>query len=105
MAKKFLVTAINGKTKSLPFVLYTTEETVFEGQAVLRIDEDVNRSGEPTLKLSNGNLGLIVSHQPEYITERLTGFRRDVKDVTCVIVERFVDNLPTVSAAAKGKVY
>jgi hypothetical protein len=105
MAKKFLVTAINGKVKSSPFVLYTTKEEIFEGQAVLRIDEDVNRNGEPTLKLSNGNLGVIVSHRPEYITNIITGFRVDINDVTCVVVQRFVDDLPTVAAVKKGKVY
>ena len=104
-AKKMLVTAVTGKLVSKPFTLYTTTEDELPEQFVLRIEDDVNRKGDPTLKLSNGNLGLIVSHQPEYITNIITGFRVDVQNVTCVVVQQFVDNLPSLTTAKKGSAY
>jgi len=102
---KILVTAISGKVTSKPFVLYTTTDEELPKQLVLRIEDDVNRNGDPTLKLSNGNLGAIVSHQPEYITNIITGFRVDIQDVTCVVVQRFVDDLPPLTTAKKGSAY
>ena len=102
---KILVTAISGKVTSKPFVLYTTTDEELPKQLVLRIEDDVNRNGDPTLKLSNGNLGAIVSHQPEYITNIITGFRVDIQDVTCVVVQRFVDDLPSLTTAKKGSAY
>jgi len=104
-AKKMLVTAVTGKEASKPFVLYTTTDEELPEQFVLRIDSDINRKGDPTLKLSNGNLGVIVSHQPEYITNIITGFRVDIQDVTCVVVQRFVDDLPSLTTAKKGSAY
>jgi hypothetical protein len=104
-ATKILVTAISGKVTSKPFVLYTTTDEELPKQLVLRIEDDVNRNGDPTLKLSNGNLGAIVSHQPEYITNIITGFRVDIQDVTCVVVQRFVDDLPSLTTAKKGSAY
>ena len=102
---KILVTAVTGKETSKPFVLYTTTEEELPKQLVLRIEDDVNRNGDPTMKLSNGNLGVIVSHQPEYITNIITGFRVDIQDVTCVVVQRFVDDLPSLTSAKKGSAY
>ena len=104
-AKKILVTAVTGKLVSKPFTLYTTTEDELPTQFTLRVEEDVNRKGEATLKLSNGNLGVIVSHQPEYITNIITGFRVDINGLTCIIVQKFVDNLPTVAAIEKGSAY
>lgn len=104
-ATKILVTAVAGKETSKPFVLYTTTEDELPKQMVLRVEDDVNRNGDPTLKLSNGNLGVIVSHQPEYITNIITGFRVDVQDVTCIVVQRFVDDVPTLAIAKKGEAY
>ena len=104
-ATKILVTAISGKVTSKPFVLYTTTDEELPKQLVLRIEDDVNRNGDPTLKLSNGNLGAIVSHQPEYITNIITGFRVDIQDVTCVVVQQFVDDLPSLTTVKKGSAY
>ena len=104
-ATKILVTAISGKVTSKPFVLYTTTDEELPKQLVLRIEDDVNRNGDPTLKLSNGNLGVIVSHQPEYITNIITGFRVDIQDVTCVVVQQFVDDLPSLTTVKKGSAY
>ena len=104
-ATKTLVAAVTGKLVSKPFVLYTTTDEELPKQFVLRIEDDVNRNGDPTLKLSNGNLGVIVSHQPEYITNIITGFRVDIQDVTCVVVQRFVDDLPSLTTVKKGSAY
>lgn len=105
MAEKILMTAVNGKEKSRPFVVYMTGDAAPKGQVVLRLDDATDRDGEPQTKLSNHGAGLIVSHTPEYIEGVLTGFRRQMGDTVCVIVERFKDDIPSLKSLANTEVF
>ena len=106
MATKILINAVNGKEKSNPFVAYITkEEADLPKQFVVRLDETTNRDDEPQLRISNANVGIIVSHQPEYLEGILTGYRRKVEDTTCVICERFKDDLPSLKSIATSEVF
>ena len=102
-----LVRAINGKEVSKPIKVYRTDPTAdLPKQFVLRIDEGVNnQTGEETLKLHNSNIGIFASHNPDWLTEALTGYRRDIDDVTCVICEQLVDSVPTLSKLNKVEAY
>lgn len=104
-ATKILVNAVCGTKKSSPFVCYLTKDEELDKKIVIRIDDAVNKDGEPQLKLSNGNLGVIVSHQPEYINNILKGFRYRKDDMVYVVVERFKDDLPSINALAKLEVF
>ena len=105
-AIKILINAINGDEKSKPFVCYLTkEEADLPKQFVVRLDETENRDGDKQLRISNANIGIIVSHSPEYLTGVLTGFRRKVEDTVCVVCERFKDDIPTMKAIAKAEVF
>lgn len=107
MATKILINAVNGTEKSNPFVAYLTkEEADLPKQFVVRLDETTNRDDEPQLRISNANVGIIVSHTPVYLTGILTGFRRQSdEDTVCVICERFKDDVPSVKAIAKSEVF
>ena len=106
MATKILINAVNGQEKSQPFVAYLTkDEADLPKQFVVRLDDTVNRDDEPQLRVSNANIGIIVSHQPEYLTDVLTGYRRKVEDTTVVICERFKDDLPSLKSLAKSEVF
>ena len=105
-ATKILINAVNGTEKSKPFVAYLTkEEADLPKQFVLRLDDSVNQDDEPQLRVSNANIGVIVSHQPAYLTGILTGFRHQVEDTVCVICERFKDDVPSIKALAKSEAF
>jgi hypothetical protein len=106
MATKILINAVNGKEKSKPFVAYlTNEDAELPKQFVLRLDDTTNRNDEPQLRVSNANIGIIVSHQPEYLEGVLTGYRRKVEDTTVVICERFKDDIPSLKSLANSEVF
>lgn len=106
MADKILVRAINGKAKSEPFNVLDRLGKDLPKQFVLRIDERTSKvTGEPELVVGNYDLGLIGGHQVEYLTDKVTGYRRDFQGVTCIICERFNDELPTVAKLAKEETY
>ena len=111
MATKILINAVMGKGKdavrSKPFVAYLTkEEADLPKQFSARLDETTNRDDEPQLRISNANVGVIVSHTPAYLEGILTGFRYQYDEETvCVVCERFKDDVPSVSALAKSEVF
>jgi len=106
MATKILINAVNGDDKSKPFVCYLTkEEADLPKQFVVRLDETTNRDGDEQLRISNANLGLIVSHTPAYLEGVLTGYRRQVEETVCVICERFKDDIPSLKSLAKTEVF
>jgi hypothetical protein len=102
-AIKILINAVNDEGKSKPFTIYQTIEDELPRQFVLRIDSDVNRNGKDVIKASNSKIGLIVLHQPGYLEGVLTGYRRDVEGVECIICEKFVDDIPSVASAKKAE--
>lgn len=106
MANIILIRAVAGASKSRPIKIYRTDDSVeLPKQFVLRIDQSVNRDGEDQLTISNGNIGLISSHSPEWLTTALTGFRKDYKDATFIVAERYTDNIPTTKALANEEAY
>lgn len=108
-AKVIVVRAVNGDQRSNPIKIYVTDEDKLKDlpkQFVLRIDDATNsRTEEAVLNLGNSNVGLFASHNPEWLTEAVTGFRRDMDGVTCIIAERLKDDVPTVSKLTKVEAY
>lgn len=106
MADTILVRAVNGTATSKPFKVFRTATTVeLPKQFVLRLDDAVNREGNEQIKVNNINLNLIASHDPEWLTETVTGFRRDQNGATFVIVELVKDELPATNKLAKVEAY
>lgn len=106
MADTILVRAINGNVKSKPIKVFQTKTDVkLPSQFVLRLDASVNREGEEQIKLNNINLNLIASHNPEWLTEAVTGFRRDKDEVTYIIAELVKDDMPVTTQLAKVEAY
>lgn len=91
---------MNGEGKSKPFTIYQTIEGGLPKQFVLRLDSAVNKNGEAQLRISNSNMGLIVSHQPEYIEGVLAGYKRNIEDVECILCE-LVDDILQKSKVAE----
>lgn len=100
-ATKILVNAVHGSNKSAPFVCYLTKDVELDKKVVVRLDDAVNRDGEPQLKVSNANAGIIVSHQPEYLSSILKGFRYHKDNKVYAVVERFKDDIPSINDLAK----
>lgn len=106
MADLILIRAINGKTKSKPIKVYRTSTDIdLPAQFVLRLDTMINNMGEEQLRISNSAINLIASHNPDWLTEALTGFRRDHHDQTYIIAERFRDDIPQIKSLAKEETY
>lgn len=106
MTDTILIRAVNGTAKSKPVKVFRTKDDVaLPKQFVLRLDTNTNRDGEEQLRLSNINLNLIASHNPDWLSEALTGFRRDHNDVTYVIAELFREDLPVTTQLAKVEAY
>ncbi len=83
------IQAINESIRSSPIRVWLKSRDIkLPQQFVLRIDEVVSKKGEKKLlKISNANLNLIASHEPEILIKSVAGFRRDVEGVTCIIAE------------------
>jgi hypothetical protein len=105
MANVILIRAVNNNETSRPFQIHLTQERDLPKQFVLRIDPTVNNKGEDRLKVNNINLNLISNHDPDWLSEVLTGFRRDEGDVVYIIAERAVENMPAINKLAKQEAY
>lgn len=108
MSKTILVRAVNGTERSNPIKAYFVGDDVkaLPSQFILRLDDGVSKqTGEPTLKITNGDLEVYASHNPEWLLNAVTGYRRKLGDVTCIIVERVKDDVPTLAAANKAEVF
>lgn len=99
MANKILIRALGQDgTKSEPFTIFKTVEDKLPTRFVLRVDDDVDQNGEETLKISNININLIVSHRREYGNEKLKGFRRKQDDDVFIICEQVTEKVPEIKA-------
>jgi len=98
MAEVMLVVALNGKSESSPIRIYKTGSAVLPVRFVLRMDACVNQNGVPSLKLGNFKLGLIGTHESEYLAGKLEGFRRSIGDSTFIICKRFTEETPTIKS-------
>lgn len=105
MADIIVVRAVNGAEKSKPFRMYRTSEAQLPKQFVLRLDAGTDRLGKDIIKVGNSNIGLIASHDPDWISETLTGYRRKQDDATFVIAEVMVDNIPAIGKLAKVEAF
>lgn len=108
MSKTILVRAVNGSERSTGIKAYFTGDDVkkLPAQFLLRIDDGVNKqTGKPTLKITNSDLDVYASHNPEWLSNAVTGYRRKVGDVTCIIVERVQDDLPNLLTAELAEVF
>lgn len=105
MANTILIRAVNGNQTSKPIKVFITKDIDLPKQFVLRVDLSSNRDGEEQLKLNNINYGLIASHDPAWLTEALTGFRRDQEGTTFVIAEQVKDDMPAIAKLSKVEAY
>ena len=105
MATVILVTAVNkAGVKSSPVKMYQTSESKLPKQFVLRVDNaGENDNGVEQVKLGNFNLGLVGTHGSDYVTEKLTGFRRKQGDDVFILCEKFSEDLATVKSLAKAE--
>lgn len=98
------VCAINGSSKSAPIKIYKKDPDMgLPDKFVLRIDKSIDKSGNDTLKISNGNYGLIASHDSESLTRSIKGFRRQKDGVELIIAEQYV--IPTIEELEKIEPY
>jgi len=98
------VCAINGSSRSTPIKIYKKDpEMELPDQFVLRIDKSTDKSGNDKLKISNGNYGLIASHDTDSLTQSIKGFRRLKDGVELIIAEQYVD--PTIEELEKIEPY
>lgn len=98
------VCAINGSSRSTPIKIYKKDPDMeLPDQFVLRIDKSTDKSGNDTLKISNGNYGLIASHDPDSLTQSIKGFRRQKDGIELIIAEQYVN--PTIAELEKIEPY
>jgi hypothetical protein len=67
-----------------------------KGRFVMRLDPVITTNGNSQTRMSNFDLGIVVSHNPQWLEESLTGFRRKSNGVTYIVAELGGDVLPSV---------
>lgn len=108
---KVLVVAIDNEgNKSRPFTVYDTKSEELPKEFVLKVEEASNREGSPVLRVGNAKLGLICSHNVDYLDATIEGFRRRVttkekEEIMVVLVRIFDEGLPSTTAVKKAEVY
>ena len=108
MANSIIVTmvAVTGKEESKPFRMYLRDGfDLSKKNTVVRLDNGVDRNNNEVLTISNSNVGLIVSHNVEYIEGVLTGFRRKVNDNTFIIVKPFKADIASETEVNKAEAF
>jgi hypothetical protein len=103
-AKIVIVNAIDGSNLSAPFKLYLTEgsDKPAKGKKfVLRLDDGVSRDGDTVVRVNNSELGLIASHNPEWLDTVLTGYRSMKDEVTYIVAQILVDDVASISSLSK----
>lgn len=95
--KTVLINAINNDGTSKGIKIYLLEGyDKPKGKFVMRLDDVLTTNGNAQTRLSNFDLGIVVSHNPEWLAESLTGFRRESNGVTYIVAELGGDVLPSV---------
>jgi hypothetical protein len=74
-----------------------------KGKFVVRIDSKVTSQGSNISEVSNWDVNLVAGHSPEWLEEKVKGFRRDVNGVTCMIVQETPSNIPNIKALTKAE--
>lgn len=108
---RILVVAVDNEgNRSNPFTVYDTKAEELPKEFVLKVEDAINRDQAPVLRIGNAKLGLICSHQVEYLEATLEGFRRKVvtkegEEVMVVLARVFDEGLPSATAVKKIEVY
>lgn len=105
MAELILLVAIDSDgNKSQPIKVYDRFSKKLPKQFVVRVDSaEQSDSGEARLRVGNFELGLVGTHNADYLTGIIAGFRRVMGDDTFLLVSRFSEEIATAKDVSKIK--